>query len=400
MLLLSLVLACAPEMSLPTAALAPPGPALEVSPLVAGRGLVVELPGLTPGEPAWLVRGTPGVGPCPAQLRGACLDLRRPAVLGTATADGTGRAIFRVRAPLTLPAGASVSLQGAAAGLTSQVHVATVTTDPLAALSTSFDDPAEVDDWLVLSDVDGTPALHDTFDVDTTVQGALTLDPNGYVAPGLADGGQGPGWYQDRKGPMVYHEITGDFVVRAHVRVGTTASMTDVPSGTFNAGGFVLRDPSSSDPLRQPDVGDERWMMFNIGMQAWSSASELKTTFPDGPDAGAESGSSIFLTHTPALSAWLVACRAGDRFSFWRRVDGQPDWEEVTAQGQDLYNNQVPLVGPDFMTEGFERPDLPETLQVGLIAGRWSDGAGAPVRVAFDEVWFGSGGCLSGAVAP
>jgi hypothetical protein len=141
-------------------------------------------------------------------------------------------------------------------------------------------------------------------------------------------------------------------------------------------------------------------MMFNIGMQAWSPASELKTTFPDGPDAGDESGSSIFLTHTPALSAWLVACRAGDRFSFWRRVDGQPDWEEVTARGQDLYNNQVPLSGPDFMTEGFERPDLPETLQVGLIAGRWSDGAGAPVRVAFDEVWFGSGGCLSGAVAP
>jgi hypothetical protein len=39
---------------------------------------------------------------------------------------------------------------------------------------------------------------------------------------------------------------------------------------------------------------------------------------------------------------------------------------------------------------------------VGLIANRWSDGPGAPVRVAVDEVWLGepNGDCLRGAVAP
>lgn len=378
---------------------APPLP-VRLSPLVAGRSFVAEVEGLAPGAPVWLARGTgPGAGPCPPALGGACVGLRAPAVMGGAVADADGVVMIRARAPAELPPGTGLWVQVLTPGQASAPARVEVQSVRWADLSTGFDAPEELDPWAVLSEVDGTATVHDRVEVDA---GALVIDPNDWLEPGLADGAQGPGWYQDRKGPFVFQEVEGDFVVRARVRVGTVADVDARPTGTFNAGGLVIRDPASSDPVRQPDLGDERWVMYNVGQQAGAPATELKTTFEDDIDADAESNSSIFLRPTPSLSGWLVACREGTRLRFWRRMEGEAAFTEEIPQAATLWSNNAGLSGPDFLAEGFDRPDLPDRVQVGLIANRWTDGPGAPVRVAVDEVWLGepNGDCLRGAVAP
>ncbi|MCC6620349.1 MAG: hypothetical protein IT385_03795 [Deltaproteobacteria bacterium] len=265
--------------------------------------------------------------------------------------------------------------------------------DPLAALSDDFEDATTLSRWSILSEVTGTPALHDVLDVDTTIAGALVMDPNRYVPSGLPNPPTGAGWFEDYKGPFAYKLVTGDFVVIAHVQVGTTTDESARPSGLFNAAGLVARDPSGSAP------GDESWIMFNIGRQATSFASESKTTYPAAP-GGSYSRSTLFLTPIAASgnSARLAMCRLGDRFYFFRSMDSSPGWVQEVHTPGNVYYDGAGLAGVGYEA-GFERADLPATLQVGLIANRWGEGA-APPRAVFSRLSFATPSTLADCTPP
>lgn len=258
---------------------------------------------------------------------------------------------------------------------------------PLTALSDDFERPDSLDDWLVLSDVEGRPALHDTLDIARSVPGALTLDPNTWRDPLLPAGPEGSGWFEDYKGPFVFKLVRGNFVVTTRVTIGTRADLSVAPEGTFNAGGLLARDPSSTVVGSSPGIGGERWVMYNIGNQNGSWASETKTTFP-AIGHGQSSRSSLFLAPIAGLSGRLSMCRIGDRFHFFRQIDGTSDgWIEETPDASTVLVNNAGLP-PDDMRSGFVRSDLFETLQVGMIANRWTDGAGSPIRAVFHEITF------------
>lgn len=365
---------------------------IEVSPLVPGHTVVVEaFDWPVVGSARLLVSTRAGQGPCTPG--GPCLGLRSPVLLASGATDPSGHLRLEGRVPSTVPPGARVHLQvaqldpAAPGGVSalSPVLSAVVEDDPLAAESDDFERSATLADWTLLSDVEGPPVLHDRVDIDVAEPGALVIEPNRYDDPTLGDGGAGPGWFQDRKGPLLYREITGDFAARVHVRVGRRDGIHLRPDGAFQAAGFVLRDPSSIAPR-----GDERWLMFNLGWQFQAMATELKTTFPDGPDADDESQSTLMLDPVGVQAATLVACRVGDHFRFWRRLDGEGGWTEQVPDPALVYADNAGVAYPDFATDGFVRPDLPATLQVGLMVGMWEEGAAPPVRGAFDEVWFGT----------
>jgi len=246
-----------------------------------------------------------------------------------------------------------------------------VPSDPLAALSDEFDDALSLDDWTIRWEAEGGPGPMGSFDVAQTTGGRMTIDP---IAPPAR------GWFQDDKGPYIYKEISGDFVAWTHIRVGTPADINAAPEGEFAAGGFVIRPPGSSSP------GNEAWMMHNIGRQAipaFPTASEVKSTFPGANG----SRSSLFLTDVGGLQGQLAVCRLGSQFYFFHRIDGvDADWVQETHDASNIWLDNANLA-PNF-DDGFNRPDMPSTLQVGIMVNSDFNQVAPAPRVDVDYVRF------------
>jgi len=94
---------------------APPPPAPTLSLLVSGEQATVALSAPTlAGVSVAFVRGDPGAGPCPPALRGACLAVTSPVLLGRTIADPTGTAQLRV--PVQAAAGQALTIQAVMLG--------------------------------------------------------------------------------------------------------------------------------------------------------------------------------------------------------------------------------------------------------------------------------------------
>lgn len=237
-----------------------------------------------------------------------------------------------------------------------------------------FDGPS-----LTLTDL--FPALHD---VATVQSGKLAISP--IVA-------QHTHWYSDSHGPMVYRSVTGDFMVETDVTVGRRSDIGLAPRGTFSAGGVVVRDPASSAP------GSEAWVMYNIGMQTGVAAREAKST----RSGAAESLSTLYLVETGGvLTAKLRVCRLGTSVHFFHRMPGESTFVEeafgvtTSAQGNGA-SQPTPGVVPGGVIR-FVRPDLPSTVQVGLVAGHWEQTL--ETRAEFDYLRFRRASSIADCSAP
>lgn len=189
-------------------------------------------------------------------------------------------------------------------------------------------------------------------------------------------------WYADDHGPMIYKNVTGNFIVEIDVQVGRATDITQAPRGAYSAGGIVVRDPASSAP------GNERWLMYNVGYQATAVAREAKTTRPGSPG----SVSTLYLIPSGGvLSGKLRVCRQGGLFRFFHQLAGEPVFiEEAYENGTTPMGNGAGQATPGVTVGGviaFDRPDLPSTVQVGLIAGNYDPPY--EVRADFNHVRFG-----------
>lgn len=159
------------------------------------------------------------------------------------------------------------------------------------------------------------------------------------------------GWYQDFHGAFLQREVSGDFRVVTAVTVSSSANPGQAPARQYTAAGLMIRDPGS-------EAGNENWVVMNLGFQESSLATESKNTD--------DSVSVLTLRPTGGIrSAELSICRAGSTVRVFRRLLGSSSWE---------LDNQ------------YERPDLPQTLQVGMMANAWE--APADLLAEFDFVRF------------
>ena len=172
-------------------------------------------------------------------------------------------------------------------------------------------------------------------------------------------GGERWSWFEDRYGVLVYRPVTGNFAVSARLRVVDAPNAEQPPSGAFNAGGFVIRNPAGTHQ------GDENWVMYNIGAQGPSGyAREVKKT------GGSRSG--LYLNPQPFEGAALLVCRVDDSFRFWHWADGAWQAERVIPDVTDIQARQWPEVDETGATPiQFDLPGLPATLQMGLMTGAW-----------------------------
>ncbi len=183
-----------------------------------------------------------------------------------------------------------------------------------------------------------------TFEVQ---DGKLVMEPNAKVSR-IA-------WYMDDTGPLVYKQISGDFLAEIKLKVGSMKEPNRAPYGSFNSGGFVVRDPASKD-------GDQDWVMYNFGQQYMGFGREAKTT------EGSDSVLSIYDAPAEHNSGKLRVCRIGSTFYLYHWMENESGWDAEDA------------------AEKFEREDLPKTVDVGMIIN--ASGTPKETRAEFDYIKF------------
>ncbi|WP_197997296.1 putative Ig domain-containing protein [Gimesia panareensis] len=218
--------------------------------------------------------------------------------------------------------------------------------DDLTALSDDFENAATLTDWQRIYQTEGWSSDQlETWDINQSQPGRMVLMPYTTV------------WYQDYRGPMVYKEITGDFVVTTQVHISDRdeigdSDLDDVPNGSqYSLGGLMIRTPRD---ITNPEVdwspgshqndgtnNGENYVFFSLG---WGSSgnqfqTETKTT--------RNSSSPLVLQNRGDNSVInLQIARIGDSVYTLFQIPGE-DWG---------LNNR------------YHRPDLPDTLQVGMVA--------------------------------
>ncbi len=202
------------------------------------------------------------------------------------------------------------------------------------------------------------------------------------------------GWYSDRSGPFFYRVVSGNFLVETEVRSVKADDGRTRPTGSFNSSGLLIRDPAS-------DKGKMRWVMYNIGQQYEFFGTEAKSTVPDIGGwhfqrlAGFQSASTLWLTPLPTdvVEARLRICRVGDEFRFFKNLPGTQVWaEEAFADGTTVMGNGVSQPTKGVVDGGvirFLRPDIPDTVQVGLVTNPGMpphDGVGQFASITFTRI--------------
>lgn len=194
----------------------------------------------------------------------------------------------------------------------------------LAALSDEFDDPASLDDWQRVFEVEGWPYDQlEAFDANTTRAGWLTMVP--YAST----------WYQDYRGELTFKPVTGDFVVTTHVEPRNRAG-TAAPNAQFSLAGIMVRAARTVTPATWT-AGHEDYVFLSLGAANTPGTyqTEVKTTD--------DSDSILEIAPGPA-AATLRAARIGPHLILLIRPEG----------------------GAWAVHRRYRRDDFPATLQVGL----------------------------------
>jgi hypothetical protein len=196
--------------------------------------------------------------------------------------------------------------------------------DPFAGSSDEFDDAATLRArWQIRHEVENTPPQFTLFDIDQSNDGQLTIQPT--VS----------GWYGTSTGPYLYQTVRGDILLETSLVAGRVGLVDIPPTQPFNSGGIVLRDP-----VHGP--GADNWVMVNIGHQAQFVGTETKTT--------TDSASVLLLDDAPHRGR-LRLCRVGTTYVMARFLSNDAGWREIRR---------------------YERPDLPDEVQLGLVTNGWN----------------------------
>ena len=155
-------------------------------------------------------------------------------------------------------------------------------------------------------------------------------------------------WYQARSSALLFQLVEGDFVVTTDAAARGLAMPDLPPQPMYRLGGVMARDPDGSA---------ENYVFIVVGADADNASVETKSTTNDK--------SQYQGPVWPSAQADLRICRLGSSFRLLIRAPGGA-WAE-----QDR----------------FDRPDLPEVLQVGPTA--YANNDPADLQVTFDAIHFG-----------
>jgi hypothetical protein len=194
--------------------------------------------------------------------------------------------------------------------------------DDLRSLSTRFDRPETLQGWQEFQ-VQGWAPKWENPKVENR---RLVLRP------------KSSGWFEDNTAGHLYREVKGDFIVSTRMKVEGTRS--PVPQRSFSLAGLFIREPRTFTQATWTPK-NENWLFFSTGtaFPAGRPQFEIKSTY----------NSLSTLKIADAKEGWirLRIARSGELFTLLYQQEGAKQWQVL---------------------DQFIRPDLPETLQVGLTA--------------------------------
>ncbi len=160
-------------------------------------------------------------------------------------------------------------------------------------------------------------------------------------------------WWINQRGPMLYRYLDGDAVITATVRARKRSDAGAAPDMEWQFGGVLLRD-SRGDAL----VSRENYVFNVIGHRGSRLQVETKST--------RNGDSRVDAWDWPNGDAELRIERRGAQFTMAARVTSADEWRTLIS---------------------YERPDLPQRLQLGLIVYAYSEGRGRhDLQVFFDRL--------------
>lgn len=235
--------------------------------------------------------------------------------------------------------------------------------DDLAPLSDEFDDSATLSDWLRNDYTEGWSSDKlESWDIDTSREGHMRMMP-------LASS-----WYQDYTGVLTFKEITGDFVITTRLNVARRHGQAGRPQSLYSLAGIMIRTPRGiSNAAPSPDPGPDvvlPWPPPGAG-QPGHYTTEWQ---PDTENY-------IFLSYGYANNSvssdanqwqYEVKTTVNGNSTLYPRAAGVPVGEgnatlQIVRRGQTfLLLRRHGDDGPWIVENRYERPDMPETLQVGI----------------------------------
>lgn len=166
------------------------------------------------------------------------------------------------------------------------------------------------------------------------------------------------GWFEDMVGGHMYRPITGNFLVTTRVRVSGTQSA--LPRTSFSLAGLLIRAPREFN-VGNWTPGKENWLFFSVGTAADVEQLPEKLAVTGRPQceikSTVQSKSTLKISEAPSAYVNLRIVRDGSIFTMlFRPVASGAEWKVL---------------------DQFLRPDLPETLHVGITAYSDWDSAAA-----------------------
>ncbi|MEO1144863.1 MAG: hypothetical protein AAFY26_04575 [Cyanobacteria bacterium J06638_22] len=206
--------------------------------------------------------------------------------------------------------------------IATEVVQASTTTDDLSSLSTRFDRPDALQGWQEFQVSGWVPK----WEPPRIENSQLVLEP------------RSSGWFEDNTAGHLYREVTGDFIVTTRIKVEGTSTPT--PQRSFSLAGLFIREPRTI-VAESWMPGNENWLFFSVGtaFPAGRPQFEMKSTY--------NSLSTLKIADSQEGWTRLRIARSGELFTLLSQEEGSDEWQ---------------------ILDQFIRPDLPETLNVGLTA--------------------------------
>ncbi|MDA1160297.1 MAG: hypothetical protein O2983_11865 [Planctomycetota bacterium] len=222
---------------------------------------------------------------------------------------------------------------------------------PIPGLSDEFNDAASITDWLRLNETEGWNADQlQTFDIDQTQDGHLTMVPHTTV------------WFENYRGPLAYKTVTGDFAFTTLVNINDRddiggSDADSVPGdGDFSLGGVMIRTPRDmTDALNEWTPGS----MADDGTNNGENFVFLSLGYGNAAYANGENQFNLEVKTTRNSSSELELTTLGPDASIAEL--------QIARIGTDVFT-LYRLPGEEWQVHRrFSRPDMPETLQVGMV---------------------------------
>ncbi len=244
----------------------------------------------------------------------------------------------------------------------SQVAYAPRIVDELAGLSDEFDDAASLSQWMNNDAVEGWDANKlEQWDIDASSAGRMRLMP------------YSSSWYQDFTGAYVFKEVTGDFVLTTRLDVSRRNNEPGRPTSDYSLAGLMVRAPRGITQAA-PQPGYPSNVVLPVPPPAQGQPNHYVTDWQPGTE------NYIFLSYgfgnnavnnNPNQWQYEVKTTTNGVSTLYPRAHGVPAGEsnatlQIVRRGSTFLLLRRHGNGPWIIENRFERPDLPQTVQVGI----------------------------------